>query len=424
MATRLKRLGSNATVTAVKKWDANPPFHGKGQYGPFTETVRRVWNDSFTGVDNPRWRQQVRGMSNATTPMTGTRRKFHPGTGLSVAQFRDPNGNRAMNTEITYGALLATDITPVSSTTSVPEGNADIVARVKFFNSIRSAQRSFQGGVALGELAETLRMIRNPAQALRKGIDRYHADVKKRLRAQTMGRNPRGLSNPSRTRTVQDTWLEYAFGWTPLIKDIEDACKAASEPVTKLQFVYGFGVNPQQVSVGYDNVSHPIGGMSAYWRTSDTTKTEHFVFYGGRVFVDNQPIEGKLVRWGFSSRDILPTVWELIPYSFLVDYFTNIGDVIDAASTCTANLRHYWRIRKWSVIQERSLRANEAFYKQAYGADYVSAVASNDGFFNSFTTVSRDAPSLSIGLSDLTFRCPGVSSTKWLNIAALAKLRS
>lgn len=42
-------------------------------------------------------------------------------------------------------------------------------------------------------------------------------------------------------------------------------------------------------------------------------------------------------RMGLTIQEFVPTVWELIPYSFVVDYFTNIGDVVNYAYSANLN---------------------------------------------------------------------------------------
>jgi len=39
--------------------------------------------------------------------------------------------------------------------------------------------------------------------------------------------------------------------------------------------------------------------------------------------------------FGFQPSEFLPTAWELLPWSFLADYFSNIGDCLTAWSTVT-----------------------------------------------------------------------------------------
>jgi hypothetical protein len=53
--------------------------------------------------------------------------------------------------------------------------------------------------------------------------------------------------------------------------------------------------------------------------------------------------------FGFTPSEFVPTAWELLPYSFLVDYFTNIGDILSSSVTSTARLA-------WSNRTIRSLR--------------------------------------------------------------------
>jgi hypothetical protein len=37
-------------------------------------------------------------------------------------------------------------------------------------------------------------------------------------------------------------------------------------------------------------------------------------------------------HYGLNIQEFIPTVWELVPWSFFVDYFANIGDILECAT--------------------------------------------------------------------------------------------
>lgn len=57
-------------------------------------------------------------------------------------------------------------------------------------------------------------------------------------------------------------------------------------------------------------------------KTTQTTKVRATVLYEDKFDV--------LQDFGVSPADIFGAAWELIPYSFIVDYFVNIGDLLEA----------------------------------------------------------------------------------------------
>jgi hypothetical protein len=61
------------------------------------------------------------------------------------------------------------------------------------------------------------------------------------------------------------------------------------------------------------------------------------VRYKGSVTISTEATKwDNAALFGFTPSEFIPTAWELLPWSFLIDYFTNIGDILSSAVTQTA----------------------------------------------------------------------------------------
>lgn len=133
-------------------------------------------------------------------------------------------------------------------------------------------------------------------------------DVKALKRAWQKNRKPTAAM-----RSAGGKWLEFSFGWAPLVQTIFDGMKAtaADFPKTKIHAVdrlIGGGV---RTKTGYFTV------------LTKEVKQSMKVGYDVKVVNPNTWLLGRL--------DLLNPgvwIWEAIPYSFFVDYFINIGDMI------------------------------------------------------------------------------------------------
>jgi len=395
--------------TVVEQWGANPgpPAHPAGSATHYSPRGVRTWSDSRSEQDLPNYRQVIKRGGNASNPYSCSYRTWRPGNGYISISWKETFGNKVLHREDTNGSICG-QVGLTAAASSVDITDADIQAKVKFLRSIRRTQRSFQSGVFLGELRETLQMLKRPASTLRRGLDTYYSDVKKRTRR---------MSGPSATRVVQDTWLEYSFGWQPLISDIRDAHKALTKPYVETRPVYG----DADIFSCQDSRSFHTHHFTHYILNRKAS-TVAGVRYKGRVRAINNPTQRQLANWGLTTSELLPTIWELIPYSFLVDYFTNIGDLIDAATTVTSGLVWYCRTIKRESKLEVSLAPNLAAIKASIPT-LQSCSSSYSGYQNHAVEYIRDIPNLSVSVTDLRFEVPGYSSRKWLNIAALSKLR-
>lgn len=293
------------------------------------------------------------------------------------------------------------------------EQKADAKALQVFVNQIRQVQTTFQGGVFLGELGETIRMLTSPAKSLREGLAGYLATLKKRKRSLKRVSLKKRLA--SANRILADTWLEYSFGWKPTLHDIDDAAKLlanrlASSP--KWQPVFARGVDEYTASNRVESLSGSLI-QSISHRVDYVTRQE--VLYRGQVSLEH-PYTKMTYHSGLGLNDFVPTVWELIPYSFLVDYFANIGAIISAASLLQSNLR-------WSARTARSFFSCEIkdtlLTPNNNAPNYaVSGYCSPVKEKRTRTAISR-APYAGSLVPPLTFTVPGVGSTRWVNIGAL-----
>lgn len=306
-----------------------------------TETSSRGSIEDFAnhvGGDLPGYRRIIALKKNATNPFYGTRAKSSMTQGEAswrmetqvtvVPTLPDPPYNILGRVE---EVRETGQVVHVGLPTVLPNmGNVSDLAKAEFVSRARKRISAMSGGVFLGELRETLHMMRRPAQGIRDGLSRYLKDAKKRAR---------GVKTPKRkNRVIAATWLEYTFGWSPLIADVYDGAKAVGRVVSSIND------KPEKVraeSNGEDvSISEGSCGLAnCTWSYEITTKGKVRANLSGAVNFEIARPHSVQSAFGLRPHDFFPTVWELIPYSFVVDYFSNIGDIISAASFCTAYLR-------------------------------------------------------------------------------------
>jgi len=238
----------------------------------------------------------------------------------------------------------------------VSDYEADNKAKAKLISMAREAQSSFQGGTFLGELRETVRMLKPKQILLKKSLI---TDYLPRLedRASRLFKRRRGITERRKAlgqlpKELADVWLEYSFGVRPLVADIQDGAHELAryftyKPPSK-DLRAGF---KSKKVIGTFGWSQSIGGV--YLSAVNEISAEVDVRYIGQVRLT--PVSTPLPRsqsfvnsLGFTMSEFLPTLWELTPYSFLVDYFTNIGDMISSFSYPKSNFSYLVRGTKWS----------------------------------------------------------------------------
>lgn len=205
------------------------------------------------------------------------------------------------------------------------------------------AGSDFNAGVFLAEMPEAFRMISGSATNLADAIRRFRrGDFVGAARALS-----RGSGNNVRP---SNRWLELQYGWLPLLQDMEGGARfiasAMYQPVIRVtatrQCMNGFS--------GYG------AGMRDYLQLatlSDYTWGTFVLDFAGISGVRSKRIVAylkavdKLELSGL--KDPLSVAWEVVPFSFIVDWAFPIGQYLanlslDRALTATFITTDYWRV--------------------------------------------------------------------------------
>lgn len=186
--------------------------------------------------------------------------------------------------------------------------NHDIALLGKLREAV--AGSDFNAGVFLGEGREALSMITNAATRIAKAL----RAVKKGNFPQAAEFLTKGTTRHLGSRKViANNWLELQYGWLPLLKDAEGGA----------QFLAHHMSVPLQHVV---KVSVKAGGsVSNSW--SHATIDKSHVYQRKRI---KCILKEKDVIALSGLTDPLSVAWELVPYSFVVDWFIPIGNYLAA----------------------------------------------------------------------------------------------
>lgn len=339
-----RALVYNRSFNHVWKWQVQ-------QRSMLTGAALYTLNDSATdlvvrtrnGVTNPKWKQQIASGVSATTPYTAQSCEVENAMG-SVTLWHTSAGIPRRSTFV--GALLR----GASAGTSGDLAKAEQAARVKFYKKLKKTQQEFGGANFLGELSQTAALIRRPYVAIPKLIDDYVNRAKELIKTPK-----RKMTFSQKERKLSDAWLTASFGLLPLASDIASAAEAFASLLNQRRQVrvIGFGSDRTSSNTVYDRLYNPYGGAQLYVRTHEHREGEASVRYLAGVNVRSVGLDVSSYlditrRFGVSVNDYVPMLYEIMPWSFMIDYFTSLGDVINAWSVSYADVawqqktvRHY-----------------------------------------------------------------------------------
>lgn len=309
----------------------------------------------------------------------------------------------------------------------------------KILEKIRLEQQHASVLPALGELRSTIRQFGSPFSSIVKHTNKYLNDIGK---AKVKAGASEWFGKPKKyEKLIADTYLEYTFGLQPLIQDtfsIAEALGRWNAEATELnELPHPTNLTFQktvwkeirrELWAGVDSVINSASFFPARKKTVWVTK------YGVRyeVFLEHtlQAAFGTNERLmqllGFDYNQFLPTAWELLPWSWLADYFLNVQQIIEAGTTVTSHVAHVIKTTRIATVEDNKMhvRISPGGYVNFQYQDLTSGkggptyLGQWQGEIRTVTRVIDEA----LGVPDLVLTFPG-STRKLVNMATVLLAR-
>lgn len=181
-------------------------------------------------------------------------------------------------------------------------------AQSRLYNRISNTKVDLS--VILGERQQTINLIATNM----KRIASLYRSLKR-------GVNPFRGYRRSRKQDASKLWLEYAYGWTPLVSDVYALCQLQDHAPPPLH-LWGKGAQTLVVDRSTEADDHSVSGFPCTIRVTNhhtkilTTKADAWI---------SVPVSSLKFAQEIGLTNPAMTAWELLPYSFVVDWFLPVG---------------------------------------------------------------------------------------------------
>lgn len=422
-------MGKN-TYPLVKRTSVRVPYSWSYEYcnggtPPFScnAPVRGVTSGSISyedtvtlGKSPDQWRKYLALGRNASSSLSGIERtRSRPAGGSYSYNFGD-NLLVTGSTKCIYGVAGGDLGFADTGWPAVPSGFADSLAdslaREKLLGKYLNARKTWRGGNFLAEVAETYHQLKHPIESLFGSTMRF---------ARRVG-GIRHLRGKQYAGALGNLWIAWSFGWKPLFDDIKDANEAINRLASGTDHdtlpISATGTVNSSIFTGntVGLAASPVP-LNSYCKFDRYSSSKSQVKYYGALRATPENFYTVADTFGVTPDDILPAVWEAIPWSFFVDYFANVQQVLDAQQYANSYLA-------WMNRGVRNSRTNTSsgWYTDLTGIppNQRPLVQPGVGGGSKTTTAKNRSIQGSFPVPPFRFKIPNFNSAKGLNVAGLA----
>lgn len=327
------------------------------QSGPFTGTRMYESFESMSDVVTPGFAQGAANRILINNPMTKVTHQETLGDTGFVCSFTEPNGD--------YHEWYRTNVMASYLGPQPPMGarriNVENLQKLCRTAALAGVQASdVMSLVSLAELRKTLDMLRSPLKTLWEWSQDYEKRIQQGLRskfrdAYWTGRKTRSINGHRRRKSdgsvrVEPTWskatsvgdflsqstLGINLGWKPTLMEIDTILHKIPQKVPT-DWLSSRETRKQSESW---SETHQHTGVDGNVFTVKYDYTEKVTVRAGCIYEDLFQVDQ---HFGVRLSDVPEAAYELIPFSWLVDYVLNIGDYIGAlrAQLTTRVVNHF-----------------------------------------------------------------------------------
>jgi hypothetical protein len=257
------------------------------------------------------------------------------------------------STGIAYPSDAADDVNNLPPGWNPDSGNYDLLvneALARFDGKLRAGHADL--GVTLGSWKQSCDMIAKRAQQATRSLDRAHRRLSERLNNSNRLEAIRKVRNRHRRdskwigdnqylETPANLVLEGEFGWLPLFEDAKKALTVMTKPIP----------NGRVTARAKGYVDSDVITQDTYNNVRDRYLGRRQVTLCANVSVESPNI------WLANQLGLLnlPGVaWDLVPWSFVVNMFSNMGQIMNGFTTYYGlSLKDVSTTKSCKVIHDR-----------------------------------------------------------------------
>ncbi len=193
-------------------------------------------------------------------------------------------------------------------------------AITKSLNDIANQKANI--GENLATLGQTVRMFKNPLIAYEKAVNSY---FKNKSLLPFLQKSYRQLRRDGVSKAIAGKYLEYVYGFAPLMSDIYGIAELAKEAGKKPLFLSGKGTAHRDLASSNLTYSNASADQDETMALEATAKTRAILW---AKLSSDWSATRVLNQLGLTNPASL--IWELVPMSFVVDWVLPIGPVLSA----------------------------------------------------------------------------------------------